>query len=385
MAFKCPTCEKGFNHKTNLTRHYHTPVHLKMLAAVESQPKITDFFTVLEEKVVVLEEKVATQSAKQAITEEQVATQGAKQDTQERKIEILEKQVAELSANMRVQHAQELVIAALRSEQAHALEIAALKIENTLLREMALLREGNAVPAPAPAPTLSPAPAPAPSPAPTPAPTPASQAPTTAKPVPSARRLKLESDKKRLLSLSQGEEVVTKVAKFFEKLELYEDDPPEYLEHFKTEFAAYEKEQKGLLTQKRQMLDEIVSSYEKEKQDIIAHCAADLPKKIAAYKQDKPDAKPDKIEAKIRVLTEDNEKMKARSLKHFMADENMCERIKKAKEDVQAWEPLVSVYEAMRTKYSRTEEPKQEPDKEPDHYSYQSSEQWPEAGLPGWS
>lgn len=354
MAYECTPCAKGFDLKTNLERHETSKAHKKRLAVVQSQPK-TNFA-----------EDIAALKEQNAALMKQGAEQGAALVALGESHKMLQAEVA----NMRVRH--DLEIAA-----EHAVEIALFNREP--LRQIAD-REPPA-PVPAAEPDREP-------PAPEAAPAVAEAAPAEVapKPVLSVQRLKFEADKRRLQALSERDDGNMKVAKFFQKREVNNDDPKEHSDYFKNEFAEYEKGPKRRLAQKRQCLEGLVSEYEEKKQEIIAGYTANLPQMIAAYKQGKPNAKPEKLEAKIKVLTEDNEKEKNRALKRYMEDEDMCERIKKAKEDVQYLEPVVSIYESARHKYFKTDavqEPDgQEPDEqEPAVYSHELSEEWPD----GWS
>ncbi len=124
------------------------------------------------------------------------------------------------------------------------------------------------------------------------------------------------------------------------------------------------------LAQKRRRLDELTSKDDDEKEEINEGYAGNLAQHIAAYKQ--KNRTPEKIEAKIKVLTDENEKEKGRALKRHMQDDNRICLFEKAEKDIQEYESVVSIYESARLKYFKADE-------EPD-YSIESSE-----SMPGWS
>ena len=72
MAFSCKTCNVSFKLKTNLARHELSVKHLKCVECV-AQPKITDFFQVLEAKVAVHDAVIESLVAKVEALEAQVA------------------------------------------------------------------------------------------------------------------------------------------------------------------------------------------------------------------------------------------------------------------------------------------------------------------------
>jgi hypothetical protein len=62
MAFSCKTCNVSFKLKTNFARHELSKKHLQCVACV-AQPKITDFFQILEAKVSANSEVIAVHDA----------------------------------------------------------------------------------------------------------------------------------------------------------------------------------------------------------------------------------------------------------------------------------------------------------------------------------
>jgi hypothetical protein len=117
MPHCCLICKTEYSTKTNLNRHLINPAHLKLCVEVEALPKTNDTFHDLELKVEMLEGRVV--ALIKQVSEQAVALASLSE---------VNKSLTFESSQMRLKHAHEVEMAAMKSQ--HAIELMRLKTAN---------------------------------------------------------------------------------------------------------------------------------------------------------------------------------------------------------------------------------------------------------------